>query len=495
MTEFNVRRWGWIAGIVAIAAVIGFGLSVNVFPNVNNDGVDYIAYSQDLGAGGLVHLGYRQIGYPLVLSVERFVSALVGIETLLFSVLVQRLLLGLGIGYAIWLWRWRSFPVVILAITTSLLAYTNFVLTEGITVPLALLLACLVAHHFSVISARVEETPAELPELSAGISDRRIAVSTAWAATAVAFLLLTIRFPFAVFGIAPVMLWVASRRRRVPSRPYGLALLLYVVAAGSLTLGMALENSNEVGVFAPTARAERSLYWSAWHLTFTLHPENQTDPGLADFYDNGSPYFRIWDIEDEHDSYPDQAAELNRSIAGLLAAADLSLPRERLFSFLGALRGGRMDEVRPRIEAILDTDASNVDAAIHWDEVSKNQGWDAFNDRYNNGARPQAMITSPVFPDPRLPYVTTLLKWLLPLALVGTLMLAVFKRKRLLGITFLAPTLLYSAALGWLLADNARFLMTTTVYAVAGLCALWAVSDQRRAPRYRLDEHHAIDHL
>jgi hypothetical protein len=495
VTDFNVRRWGRIAGIAAVVVLVGFGLSVNVFPNVNNDGVDYIAYSQDLGAKGLVHLGYRQIGYPLVLAAERFVSALVGIETLLFSVLVQRLLLGLGIGYAIWLWRWRSFPVVILAVTTSLLAYTNFVLTEGVTVPLAVLLACLVAHHFSVITARLDDIPSELPELSPGISERTIAVSTAWAASAVALLLLTIRYPFAVFGVVPVMFWIASRRRRTPSRPYGIALLVYVIAAGLLSLGMAVENSSEVGVFAPTARAERSLYWSAWHLTFTLHPENQTDPALAGFYDNGSPYFRIWDIEDEHDSYPEQADELNTSINELLAAANLSLPRQRVFSFLGALRGGRMDEVKPRIEAILDTDASTVDPAIHWDDVSKNQGWDVFNDRYNNGAKPQAMITSPVFPDPPLPYVTTLLKWLLPVALMGTLVLALFKRKRLLGITFLAPTILYSAALAWLLADNARFLMTTTIYAVAGLCALWAVSDQRVAPRYRLDERHAIDHI
>ncbi|MGH8913531.1 MAG: hypothetical protein ACRDZM_03350 [Acidimicrobiia bacterium] len=482
-----------MVGIVTLVALAAFALSVNLFPNVNNDGVDYIAYSRDLSRG-LVHLGYRQIGYPLLLAAERLVSGLFGIETLLFSVLIQRLLLLLGVGYAIWLWRWRSAPVVILALTPSLLAYTNFLLTEGITVPLGLLLACLVAHHFAIVTARPEEISVGLSGLPGGVSEQRLALATAFGATAVALLLLAIRLPFAVFGIVPLVFWVAARRRRVPSLSYGIALLLYVAAAGALTVGMAVENRNELGVFTPVARTERSLFWSAWHLTFTLHPENRSDPALADFYDEGSPYFRIWDIEEENPDYPDQARALSRSTTGLLDAADLSLPRERLFSFLGTLRGGRIDDVRPRVEVILDTDASNVDAAIHWDDISKNQGWEVFNDRYNEGAKPQAVITSPVFPDPPLPYVTTTTRAFLPLSLLGILLLALLIRKRLLGVSFLVPPVVYYAAHGWLLADNARFLMTTTIYAIAGLSALWAHSGLSEGPRYRLDDH-AIDHL
>jgi hypothetical protein len=191
--------------------------------------------------------------------------------------------------------------------------------------------------------------------------------------------------------------------------------------------------------------------------------------------------------------YTDQARRLDDSIDEMLAAAGLSVPRERLFSFLGALRGGRRDEVRPRVELMLDTDASTVDRLIHWNDISRNEGHAAFNERFNEGHKPQSVITSPAFPSPPLPYVTAALSFLLPVALLGSILLSVRKRQWLLGVVFVAPTLLYSAAMAWLLADNARFLMTTSIYSVAGLCALWAANDRRIGSRYRLDQHYVVD--
>jgi len=189
----NGRNWPRIAGIAAILALLAVGLSVNQFPNINNDGVDYIAHSQALGERGLIAFGYRQIGYPLVLAAERVVSGVLGIEALLLASLAQRALLALGIGYAIWLWRWKSLPVVLLVVTPSLLAYTNFILTEAMTVPLALLLACLVSHHFALTRPRWEESTG--PDLPLAIPERTAAIATAWGATVVAFALLAFRFP------------------------------------------------------------------------------------------------------------------------------------------------------------------------------------------------------------------------------------------------------------------------------------------------------------
>ncbi len=134
-----------------------------------------------------------------------------------------------------------------------------------------------------------------------------------------------------------------------------------------------------------------------------------------------------------------------------------------------------------------------MEEAIHANDVSRRQGWEVFNERFDQGAKPQSVITSPAFPSPPLPYLTDTLSILLPLAFLGSLFFAWRKRQTLLGVVYLTPTLIYSAALAWLLADNSRFLMTTSVYSVAGLSALWAATDRRAAPRYRLDEHHAID--
>ncbi len=486
------RSWARIAGAVATVVAIGFFLSVNVFPNVNNDGVEYLAYSQTIREQGLVHLGYRQIGYPLILAVERLVSHVVGIEPLLFAALTQRVLLGGGVLYAAWLWRWRSIPLVLLALTPSLLAYTNFILTEGLTVPFALILACLIAHHFRLVYPRGADLGAgDSTEL--WLSERNLALLTASSATAIAYLLLLIRLPFAVFGVVPLAFWIAARRRGRPTSSYLAGLLAYVVLSGLLIAGMTVENTREWGSSSPSVRTERSRYWSAWHLVFTLHPENRARLELAEFYDDGSPYPLIWEIEERHPVYVDQAAWLNDSISELLTAAGLRVQRQRLFSLAGALRGGRTDEVRPRIESMLDTDAANVESSIHWNDVSEDQGNQVFNDRYNGGLRPQAMITSPVFPEPPLPYVTSLLRWLLPVSLLVTTGLSLYTRRRLLGVVYLLPPLAYATAMAWLLADNARFLMTTTIYSVAGLSALWATLRGGSDPPFRLSGHHGID--
>ncbi len=128
---------------------------------------------------------------------------------------------------------------------------------------------------------------------------------------------------------------------------------------------------------------------------------------------------------------------------------------------------------------ILATDATSVDDAIHVNDVSRSQGRDLFNEHYNEGHKPQAMITSPVFPAPPIPYIADLLGVLLPVALVTTWVLAIRKRQVTLAVVYAIPVLVYSSAVAWVLADNVRFLMTTSVYAIAGMSALWAASDRR----------------
>ncbi|HEY7469074.1 MAG TPA: hypothetical protein VIC07_06045 [Acidimicrobiia bacterium] len=476
-----------IGAIVLCLAGAAFILSVNSFPSINNDGVEYIAHSRRLADLGLVQLGYRQVGYPLFLFFARSISGLLGVEALLFAVLIQRFLLVVALAYSIWVWRWKSLPLAFLVVTPSVVAYSDLVMTEALSVPLALLIAAMISHHFTATEAPTT-VPLTADQPAPRLSRETIATMTLWGSTALAFALVAIRYPFVVFGAIPVVLFLDARRRRGPTRPYVGALTVYTIGVILLTIGFASENNDDLGVFSPTARNERSMYWSAWHLVFTLHPENRAIPELTDFYDDGSPYPRIWEIEDMMPEYHDQADRLRASVTDLLTAADLSLTRERAFSLLGALRGGRLDELRPRLENILATDASKVDGAIHVNDVSRREGQGVFNDRYNGGSRPQAVITSPAFPSPPLPYVTTALGFVLPVSLLGTLVLAVRKREILLGSAFLVPTIIYAIALAWFLADNARFLMTTSLYSVAGLCALW--SSPVRAPRrlYRLEQ-------
>ena len=461
-----------IAGILFVLMGLAL-LSVNVFPSINNDGVDYIGHSQSLIDSGFVRLGYRQIGYPLALAMERFVSQFVGIEALVFSVLVQRALLVFAVVYSVWLWRWRSAPLVVLAVTPSFLAYTNLVMTESLTISLALLLAGVVFHHFESVRGI---GPIRL--FGRPIVDSSVTKVTAWGVATLAFSMLAIRFPFAVFGVVPAAIWFAARRRGDRSPVPMLAFLAYLVAGGLFTAGLALENADEYGTATPISRTERSAYWAAWHVSFTLHPENRTDPALADYYDGGSPYIHIWELEAENPEYLDQASLYKESTEALLQAAGLDRTQESFYAFLGALTGGRLNDVGPRLEQVLDTDAGSVDDAIHVNDVSKQRGWDVFNDRYNEGHKPQSMITSPVFPSPPLPDVADLLRILLPFSIITTWVIAVWKRRVMLAAVYSIPVLVYSVAIALVLADNVRFLMPTSVYAIAGLSALWSASDR-----------------
>jgi hypothetical protein len=229
--------------MVAIGMVGIYFWAINTFPIVTNDSLEYLDHSRQPGTYGMVFIGYRQIGYPAILLVGRILAGLVGVEPLLFSVLLQRLLLLGALAYAIWLWRWRAAPLVVLVITPTFLVYPNFVLTEGMTVPLSILLACLVSHHFRLAEST---KPDHSPE------DHRIALALAILACTVVFILISIRFPLAVFGMVPVaMLGSAWFRNRQSRKSYGTVLLVFVLAGGTFGGLLSLENEREFGIFAP----------------------------------------------------------------------------------------------------------------------------------------------------------------------------------------------------------------------------------------------------
>ena len=469
----GVGRLARYKSIISVLGLIAAGLaflSVNLFPSINNDGVDYIAYSQSLLDHGPVQFGYRQIGYPILLAVQNALGDLAGIETLLFVTFAQRALLLLAIAYAIWLWRWRALPLVVLVVAPSVVAYTNLIMTEGLTISLVILLSCFTAHYLMAEEGdggRVRVGARTVPSETV----RTLAV---WGATGCALWLLLVRLPWAVFALVPLAIWLISRGHQKLRAPV-VALGIYLGSGALFGISLIVENQDELGVASPNARSERAAHWAGWQTTFTLHPENRSDPELRSYYNDGNPYVTIWDIEDANPVYSDQARLLEAATRDMLETANLDIGRERFFSFLGALRGGRLDELRPRLETIIATDASTVDDAIHVNLVSQTQGRDVFIDTYNEGHKPQAVITSPLFPRVPLPYVSTLVAVLLPVSLVGIAVIGWRKERWIEAAMFLVPVLVYSAYLSWFLADNVRFLITTGVFAVSGFCLLWAM--------------------
>jgi hypothetical protein len=459
-------------GMLAVGMVGIYFLAINIFPIVTNDSLEYLDHSREPGNYGMVFKGYKQIGYPLILLVGRFVAGLGGVEPLLFSALLQRLLLLGALAYVIWLWRWRAIPLVVLVITPSFLVYPNFVLTEGMTVPLSVLLGGLVGHHFRLAESAKPDGPAE---------DHRIALALAILASAVVFVMISIRFPLAVFGVVPVaILGAAWFRNGRSQKGYVAALLVFVVVSGIFSGLLAIENEREFGVFAPGTNDMPAQYWGAWQIAFALHPENKAEPALAEFFDTGRAHTRIALVQSAYPGYKAQAVAHDADIDEMLELAGLDRNRERLFSFLGALRGGRTDDLKSYMGAAISADARSVDRAIYRSLFAIRRGGEAFAERYNDGQLPQAVITSPVFPKFPSPSLRVMLSFMVPAALVGVSVLSLYKRRVWMGLAYLAPVLALTAAMGWILLDNVRFLIPGSVYVIAGFSALW---DAKRVNR------------
>ena len=454
-------------GLLSLLLLGVYVLAVNILPIVTNDSLEYIAHSRSPGEYGVVFIGYRQIGYPVSLLIDRGVADLVGVEPLLFTAIVQRLLLIGSLVYAIWLWRWRAVPVALLVAAPSLLAYPNFILTEGLTVPLGLFLACVVGHYF-----RIDEGGSE-----ADNSDVKGTLLAASLVAVVCLVMVVVRYPLAVFGAIPVVIVAAAIfGRRDHWRSLAAIALGFVASVGLFSYALASENSSEYGSFSPSTRSERAQYWGVWHVTFTLNPMNQEKAGLADYYSGGTPYRHIDAVDMSSDVYAVQAATYEEDMADIFDLAGLNVWRERLFSFFGALRGGRIDDLEKHIIPTLESDARSVDAAIYRNTLAASEGPEAFDSGFNEGHRPQAVVTSPAFPDSPVPYVQDVLNFLLPLAIMGTLFLTVRNRQWWLGLAYLIPVFALSAAMGWILMDNVRFLLPASMFGVAGFSALWSSS-------------------
>ena len=288
-----------LLGIVVASTV----LSVNTFPVIGNDAVLYLEHAGALSEGGWVEFGYRQVGYPFALAVVRTAADFLGAEPLLSVAVLQRALVILG-AYLAWrFWRWWSIPVIVFCFAAETLAYTNYLLTESLAIPLALLLVFPTIRFFELLR---EEAMDE---------SRRRAIRLAVVIVILVTYLYSMRFTYAVFGTVPLVAAVAGWRSpfRVPTATMlGTTVLIF----GSVALLMSIENREEEGVLTPNVSGQQPRYYYAWQQVFTVHRENRDNPALAGYYDDGSV----------HD-FLREAAALDRSPEELDAPYDAEIAR------------------------------------------------------------------------------------------------------------------------------------------------------------------------
>jgi hypothetical protein len=449
------------------ALLVGRILAVDVVPVITNDSVGYLTHALEPFSDGLVWVGYRQVGYQAVLATERLVSGVMGIEPLLFIAVAQRALLIIGGLYAVWLFRWWSIPLLAVITFPRVVAYSNFILTEGIAVPLSLLVGLALVHvlmlgrldRWTWLTSRAHDPPGRFR-----LSQRQSRVLLVIAA-ALLMLLVLIKYQSGalVLPFAAVMYLTAQRQGE---RRFVITLgSVFLLALVFVSLGMSMENRSEYDDALPISRGLRNAYWGTYQLVFNLHPETRQNSEVADLYADGNTFAFIRHVESEFAGYPEQRREFEEAIDRLLGAAGLDRRREQLRATWGALRGGRHDDIAAIVDRIVEGPGSGVHSLIRSSGIVRERG-DAVFARYNREAPVEAVLTSALVPS-----------WLRravvdrPFTIVGPVALAlvivgavVDKGDRLFFLATASSVLVSAAFLGYLLVDNHRYVLAALVF-------------------------------
>jgi hypothetical protein len=242
-------------------------------------------------------------------------------------------------------------------------------------------------------------------------------------------------------------------------------LAIFILAMSSFTIALSLENAEEQGVFFPTANAEATQYYYAWMQVFRVNPENQLNPDLARFWDDGfvHDFSRgTVTIEDKGE----RIAAYNAEVEAMLTAAGMSVRGSQIQSMLWALVGGRLEDVAGAVDLVTSATRHDIDLVMHLNGFVEENGVPAFEQQYNEGRTVEPVITDPV----GLPFPVPSNRWfvaiLLPLALVVQAVGLRPRTTRWIAASGLLVVLAQAVGLGLLWADNFRFLVTGAAYGI-----------------------------
>jgi hypothetical protein len=455
----------WAVLIVVAVSV----LSLNTFPVATSDSLFYLDYSRSFDTYGLVTLGYRQFGYPLFLATVRGAAGVVGVEPMLAVAIIQRALLLTACVLAWVHWRWWSLAFIALMVTSETLVYSNLMLTEGLALPLGALIV------FPAIFCMSALRDGSYQEKTSSVLMWTVVVSM------MALALFSLRFPFVVFGAVPLALliaaWGTSLRRKVAVIFGG-----FVLCGAVFTLVMSVENDRDFRVFAPSANGATARYYYAWLQVFRVHPKNQTNPALAEFYNEGRLRDYITSVQEADTTHEEKWALYDQRTDAMLEAADMSIMGSRLSSMMWSLAGGRIDDIGTALVQIIPATRDGIERAMYFNGYYQENGAAALETRYNEGQRAEAVITDAIgrpLPSPGTRWVLAIL---LPTSLI--VMVAGLWRPaiRLLAATGLTVVFAQAIGMGWIRTDNLRFLLPGSVFGVAvGTAVLCQLVASRRS--------------
>jgi hypothetical protein len=444
-----------ILAALSIALATARVLTVDLAGVVTNDSLGYFRAADHPVETGFVFQGYRQVAYPLLIAAGNTAGDLFGWDHIFGVALVQRSLLVGALIATAWAMRWWSVPVLLVATSSTFVVQADFVLPEGAVVPASLLVAGLAA---AVVTRRLS-TPRASRALFVG-------------AIAVALLCASIKLQYtALLALPAAAAWLLCRDNLLTRRFALVGLVVATSFVAVLALAQSLENRSELGVFEPAAERVRSRWWGAWHSVFTNNPENVGDPALVDFYDEGDLYRFLHDVERSVPEYEDRVELIEDRIAAMFDAADMSMRREQFAAFVGALRGGRLDDLAGLVNNTLAAVDGDPIPRIGFNAAFRNGGERAIIEGLNDGVRPGIVTSGPLvdfsqrlFGDHR-PWRAEIGVLSLAAMLVG---LAVPGRHRPVVVASLAVIVSASVAMASGMTDNARYLLGPLMVSMVG---------------------------
>jgi len=451
------RQWGVrVAAAMAITFALARVLAVDIAGIVTNDSLGYLRRSEDLFSEGLLAQGYRQVGYPLFIAFSNGVGDALGWDHIFGVAFLQRMCLLLSLAALIWAARWWSAPAVLVATSATYVLLADFILVEGLVIACCIASgALLTATTYGRISTRTTGTVVLIGSALVALVAGGLKLQFA------SLLALT-----AAVGWVLVKDGVLSRRLAVIS----------TLLVGGLIGAQSIENHRDLGTFEPIAERQRSMWWGAWQAVFILAPENRDNPALAEYYDGGNLYTYLHGVERDVPDYLTRRDMILERTEAMLDAAGTSMTRERIAAFLGAIQGGRSDDLAGVTQRVLGSPLGDAMIRVEPNRVAQAQGADAVLAGFNDGFAPGVVTAGPLL-DPAQRYVNDYrgwIRWLSPVAIAGLIAAAIFgRRERPAAIGVLAMLFASSAAMASGFTDNSRYLVgPLTVVLIGGTNAV-----------------------
>jgi hypothetical protein len=382
------------------------------------------------------------------------------------TALVQRSLLIVGLGYLAYLLRWWAAPALIFLSMPTLVAITNLLLTEGLSIPLAVIAAALLIHACG-LARRTTPTAAVVLLALAGV-------------TIIALALIKLQFAallLPMFGAAVLLRREAALSRRTAL----LVTALPVVVILALSVGQSFENRSETGVFEPVSESARAEWYSAYVSVFS-DPANRSDPRLSRFYDEGDLYIFLHGLERTEPDYRVRREVIADRVDAMFRVAGTSRARERTKALIDFFQLGPHNELDAVVRFMRERPAVDLESLNSRNWFARAYGVDAVYNDYNDGRFPRFLSSSAlalaIGPDD---YRSVRL-WILPLTIVVLVLAAVFSRARWLAVGTLLATAIVAVAHAYYFTSAPRYTLSSAAFSIAIACgALPLLSDVTRS--------------